>query len=145
DDLHGMARFTHLRANLLYTRGDVAASLELAREACRVKDRLGDRHSLLVSRNQEVKALFALGRLGEARLVIDDALAELDTLGDDRLRGYWLMLLSELHMLSGEGARAQDSAKQAMALPIMVDEVKLKSDCCNHLAMALLAEGHVED
>jgi tetratricopeptide (TPR) repeat protein len=144
NDLHGMARFMHLRANLLYTRGNVAASLEMAREACQVKDQLGDRHSLLVSRNQEVKSLFALGRVREAMPLIDHAFAELDTLGDDRLRGYWLMLWTELHMFSGEPSRARDSAREAMALPIMLDDVKLQSDCCNHLALALLAEGQLD-
>jgi hypothetical protein len=145
DDLHGMVRFIHLRANLLYTRADVAASLEVAREACLVKEHLGDRNSFLVSRSQQVKSLFALARVAEAMPLIHQALTEVETLGDDRLRGYWLMLLTELHMLVGEPARAQASVQEAMALPIMVNDVKLHSDCCNHLAVALLAEGHLAD
>jgi tetratricopeptide (TPR) repeat protein len=142
-DLHGMARFLHLRANLLYTRGEIDASLDLAEQACRVKEQLGDRHSLLVSLSQQIKSLFALGRLDEAGGILDQRMAELDQLGDDRLRGYWLMLLSELYMLSCDQVRAQDAVRSAMALPITSEEIKLQGDCRNHLAMALLAGGDV--
>ncbi len=143
-DLHGMSRFLHLRANLLYVRGEIEASLKLAEEACTVKRQLGDPRSLLVSLGQQIKSLFALGRLDEAVPMLDQGMAELDKLGDDRLRGYWLMLLSELSMLSGAYDRAQEVVHAAMALPTTAQELKLQGDCRNHLAMALLASGDVQ-
>ncbi len=144
DDLHGMSRFLHLRANLLYIHGDIAASLNMAEETCTVKRQLGDRRSLLVSLGQQIKSLFALGRLDEAIPLLDQGMAELDNLGDDRLRGYWLMLVSEWAMLSGEYERARDAINAAMALPTTAQELKLQGDCRNHLAMTILAGGDVE-
>jgi tetratricopeptide (TPR) repeat protein len=144
DDLHGMSRFLHLRANLLYIRGDIAASLNMAEEACNVKRQLGDHRSLLVSLGQQIKSLFALGRLDEAMPMLDHGLAGLDDLGDDRLRGYWLILVSEWSMLSGEYERARDVVHAALELPTTAQELKLQGDCCNHLAVAILAAGDVD-
>jgi len=145
DDLHGMAHFLHLRANLCYIRGDIEASLTLAEEACAVKRQLGERRSLLVSVGQQIKSLIGLDRVAEASAMLDQGISDVAAIGDDRLHGYWLMLACELSLLSGDYSGARQAVNAAMALPSTSGEVKLEGDCTNHLAMVNLAGGDVEN
>jgi tetratricopeptide (TPR) repeat protein len=144
DDLHGMAHFIHLRANLCYIRGDVEASLAFAEEACAVKRQLGERRSLLVSIGQQIKSLIGLDRVAEASAMLDQGITDVEAIGDDRLHGYWLMLSCELSLLSGDYRRARKAVNTAMALPSTSDEAKLEGDCTNHLAMVNLAGGDID-
>ncbi len=145
DDLHGMAHFLHLRANLVYMHGDIELSLGLAEEACAVKRQLGEQRSLLVSLLQQAKSLLGLDRLAEARAILGSSQGDLDAIGDDRLRSYWLLLSCEVALLSGDYGGAREVVDAVTMLPNTAQELKLQGDCCNHLALIQLAAGEVDD
>lgn len=138
NDLQAAAKFIHLRANLHFVRGEIAESLARAQEACALKQQLGDRNSYLASLHQQVKALIVLGRLDEARGLSAEGLQEVESIGDQRTRGYWLTTLSEIEMLEGKRDRAQEILEAVGNLPGAAEDSKLSSDCANHLALAAL-------
>lgn len=144
-DLQAAAKFIHLRANLHFVRGEIADSLARAQEACKLKLQLGDRNSYLASLHQQVKALIVLGRLADAGALSAQGLRELETLGDGRTRGYWLTTASEIEMLQGQDIRALEMLQSVLQLPGAAEDAKLQSDCANHLAVACLTRGDVNE
>ncbi len=143
-DMQAAAKFIHLSANLAFLRGDIAASLALAQEACEIKERTGDRLSYFASLNQATKALVVMERLAEARANAARALTELEQLGDERTRAYLLVIMSEIEMLEGNVTRAQEWLAQARALTGAHEDRKFLSDYANHLAAAYLTRGEMD-
>lgn len=144
-DMQAAAKFVALRANLHLMRGEVADSLRLAREACEIKEQVGDRNSYLASLQQQARALIVLGEWNEARTLTRQGLSELEQLGDERTRGYWLILLSEIEMLEGAPQAARSALDSILELSGAAQDVKLLSDRNNHLAIAQLLAGEMGD
>lgn len=139
-DMQAAAKFIHLRANLHFLRGEFEASAARAREACALKETLGDRNSYFASLHQFIKAQIVMGNLSEARRVAETNLPEVEALGDERTVGYWLTTLSEVEMLEDEVGQARTSLERVMNSQ-GAEDPKLVSDCANHLAVAALAQG----
>ncbi len=140
-DMQGASKFIHLRANLYFLRGEIQESLALTQDAAALKLQVGDRHSYLGSVHQQVKALIVLGQLAEAQALSTASLLELEQLGDERTRGYWLATLSEIELLQGHAERARAHLEAALQLPGAAADAKLRRDCANHLAVVALVEG----
>lgn len=138
-DTQAAAKFVHLSANLAFLRGDIAKSIALAREACELKAQMGDRSSYLASLYQLTKALVVMEQLDEARENAEGALQELTGMQEERVRAYWLVVLSEIELLQGHAERVPELLDTARALVGAAQDPKFLNDAANHLAVAAMA------
>jgi ATP/maltotriose-dependent transcriptional regulator MalT len=144
-DTQAAAKFVHLAANLAFLRGDIPKSLALAQEACTLKAETGDRLSYLASLYQLTKALVVMEQLDAARANAERALRELTDMHEERVRAYWLVVLSEIEMLEGNAARVFEILETARALSGAAQDPKFLNDAANHLAVAALTGARPDD
>jgi transcriptional regulator with XRE-family HTH domain len=144
-DTQAAAKFVHLGANLAFLRGDVAKSLALAQQACDLKAQTGDRLSYLASLYQWTKALVVMEQLDAARANAERARQELTGMQEERVRAYWLVVLSEIEMLEGNAARVFEMLETARALRGAAQDPKFLNDAANHQAVAALELGRADD
>src|SRR5205085_5418810 len=126
------------------TCGEPAAGLAAAEQAFTIRQEIGDTHGLTAAANLRALALIYLGRLAEARALIEQVLETYQATGDQHDYGYTLDKLAMIQMLEGDSAAAQATLHEALALPAVAADAKLRYDIGHDLAIALIMGGAVE-
>src|SRR5262249_37178003 len=100
---------------------------------------------LAAAREQLAAIYIATGRFDQARAELDQARRyhEQNAAGSPRDRGYCLAAVVELRVLEGEGGAALATAREALRLPGLAEDARLRVCLENSLALALLATGDV--
>ena len=142
-DSYGMARVLHAMAQVQRCGGDLEAALATLDRACTMKRELGDVLGLASSENSRAYALMSLGRVAEARTLIERILAETADMGEQWVRGHFLDTLGMVMLVAGEVDKAQATLREALALPGRADPHS-RAEIEAHLALALLVQGEVE-
>jgi Flp pilus assembly protein TadD len=142
-DSYGMARVLHAIAQVQRCGGDLEAALATLHRACTMKRELGDVLGLASSENSRAYALMSLGRVAEARTLVERILAETADMGEQWVRGHFLDTLGMVLLVAGEVERAQATLHEALALPGRADPHS-RAEIEAHLALALLVQGEVE-
>jgi len=144
-DSYGSTRVLHAIAVIDFYRGNVQKALDTLGQVCATKRQLGDVQGLAHSENQIALGLLALGRVAEARTLVERLLADTARTGEQRSRGYFLDTLGVIHTLSGEYAVAQQTFRDALPLPGIVDNRRIQVLILTHLALSQLAGGNVRE
>ena len=142
-DSYGMARVLHAMAQVQRCDGDLEAALATLDRACTMKRELGDVLGLASSENSRAYALMSLGRVAEARTLVERILAETADMGEQWVRGHFLDTLGLVLLVAGEVDKAQATLREALALPGR-DDPHSRAEIEAHLALALLVQGEVE-
>ena len=142
-DSYGMARVLHAMAQVQRCGGDLEAALATLDRACTMKRELGDVLGLASSENSRAYALMSLGRVAEARTLVERILAETADMGEQWVRGHFLDTLGLVLLVAGEVDKAQATLREALALPGRADPHS-RAEIEAHLALALLVQGEVE-
>jgi ATP/maltotriose-dependent transcriptional regulator MalT/DNA-binding XRE family transcriptional regulator len=142
-DSYGMARVLHAMAQVQRCGGDLEAALATLDRACTMKRELGDVLGLASSENSRAYALMSLGRVAEARTLVERILAETADMGEQWVRGHFLDTLGLVMLVAGEVDKAQATLREALALPGRADPHS-RAEIEAHLALALLVQGEVE-
>jgi ATP/maltotriose-dependent transcriptional regulator MalT/DNA-binding XRE family transcriptional regulator len=142
-DSYGMARVLHAVAQVQRCGGDLEAALATLDRACTMKRELGDVLGLASSENSRAYALMSLGRVAEARTLVERILAETADMGEQWVRGHFLDTLGLVMLVAGEVDKAQATLREALALPGRADPHS-RAEIEAHLALALLVQGEVE-
>ena len=142
-DSYWMARVLHAMAQVQRCGGDLEAALATLDRACTMKRELGDVLGLASSENSRAYALMSLGRVAEARTLVERILAETADMGEQWVRGHFLDTLGLVMLVAGEVDKAQATLREALALPGRADPHS-RAEIEAHLALALLVHGEVE-
>ena len=81
-DSYSAAATLHNISLIYYLRGQLETALQGLEQVCDIERRIGDLNGLLSSENARADTLVALGRLDEARTVLDRVLADNQVTGD---------------------------------------------------------------
>jgi ATP/maltotriose-dependent transcriptional regulator MalT/DNA-binding XRE family transcriptional regulator len=142
-DSYGVARVLHAVAQVQRCGGDLEAALATLDRACTMKRELGDVLGLASSENSRAYLLMSLGRVAEARTLVEWILAETADMGEQWVRGHFLDTLGMVLLVAGEVDKAQATLREALALPGRADPHS-RAEIEVHLALALLIQGEVE-
>ena len=142
-DSYGMARVLHAVAQVQRCGGDLEAALATLDRACTMKRELGDVLGLASSENSRAYALMSLGRVAEARTLVERILAETADMGEQWVRGHFLDTLGLVMLVAGEVDKAQATLREALALPGRADPHS-RAEIEAHLALTLLVQGEIE-
>jgi hypothetical protein len=85
----------------------------------------------------------SLGRVAEARTLVERILAETADMGEQWVRGHFLDTLGMVLLVAGEVDKAQATLREALALPGRADPHS-RAEIEAHLALALLVQGKIE-
>jgi len=143
-DSYAMSQLYSLLALSKITCGELAAGLAAAEQAYAIRQEIGDTHGLTPAANLRALALIYLGRLAEARVLIEHVLATYEATGDRHDLGYTLDKLAMIQMLEGDSTAAQATLREALELPAIAADAKLRDDIGHDLAIALIMGGAVE-
>jgi ATP/maltotriose-dependent transcriptional regulator MalT/DNA-binding XRE family transcriptional regulator len=142
-DSYGMARVLHAMAQAERCRGDLEAALATLDRACEIKRDVGDALGVASSENSRAYLLMSLGRVAEARTLIERILADTADMGEQWVRGHLLDTFGMVLLVDGEVGMAQATLGEALALPRRADPHS-RAEIEAHLALALLTQGQVE-
>src|SRR5918992_361352 len=98
---------------------------------------------LASSENSRAYALMSLGRVAEARTLVERILAETADMGEHWVRGHFLDTLGLVMLVAGEVDKAQATLREALALPGRADPHS-RAEIEAHLALTLLVQGELE-
>jgi ATP/maltotriose-dependent transcriptional regulator MalT len=135
--LAGIGTVHYLRAELdeAYQAQARAAALKLT-----IRDAVGAAHS----QGQQARILLALGRVAEARAMIEQALGNTADLGQTRSRIGLFVILAEVQQCAGDAPAALATLGGLKEFPGLADERMLWFDWQTHLAVAHLACGDLD-
>ncbi len=144
-DDHLATSAEHNLAGLDYLRGDTAAALAHTQAVIAAYERIDNQSELAAAREQLAAIYIASGQFGQARAALDQTRRyhAQNTAGSPRDRGYCLATLVELLVLEGDGPAALATAREALQLPGLEDDARLRVALENGLALALLTTGDV--
>jgi ATP/maltotriose-dependent transcriptional regulator MalT len=145
DDSYGVGQLYGRIALSSLLCGDLVAGLEAAELGHAVRAAIGDVHGLVLANNHRAILLIALGRVAEARAVVERTLAEYQANRDMHDLGFALEKLAIVQMLEGDAAAAQATLRRALALPASASDAKLLSHLLHDLTVALLMTGGLDE
>jgi tetratricopeptide (TPR) repeat protein len=125
----------------LANREDYEAALARFEQASEIERRIGDWEGLLSSESARASALMALGKVNEARVILDKVLIEGRDSTDLWSKGTCLCLLTEAQLLQGEIESARASAQQALSMPGIEENARIRSWAQSDLALVQLGAG----
>jgi transcriptional regulator with XRE-family HTH domain len=134
-----------LHARLIAERRVALVGLAAAEQGYVVREAVGDRQGMLMAANQRALLLIALDRLAEAGALAAHTLALGELTGDMYELGFTLEKQAIVQMLAGDAPAAQSTLRQALALPTVADDPKLRDDLLDDMAVALLMNGAVDE
>ncbi len=144
-DDHLATSAEHNLAGLDDLLGDTASAIAHTQAVMATYERIGNQSELAAAREQLAAIYLSSGQFGQARTVIDQALRyhAQNTSESPRDRGYCLAVLAELLVHEGDGQAALATVREALRLPRVADDARLRVNLENDLALALLATGDV--
>jgi tetratricopeptide (TPR) repeat protein len=140
-DKYSAGATLHNMSLLYYLRGEYGEALSRLERACDLERRIGDWNGLLSSENARGDMLEIMGRIDEARAVLDRALIEAHDQNDVWTYGSCLATLVEVQILQGEGDNAIRTAQRILAMPGVNENVRIYSAAQCALALAHLMSG----
>jgi tetratricopeptide (TPR) repeat protein len=140
-DMYGAAGILHNLGVALANREDYEAALARFEQASEIERRIGDWEGLLSSESARASALMALGKVNEARVILDKVLIEGRDSTDLWSKGTCLCLLTEAQLLQGEIESARASAQQALSMPGIEENARIRSWAQSDLALVQLGAG----
>jgi ATP/maltotriose-dependent transcriptional regulator MalT len=140
-DMYGAAGILHNLGVALANREDYEAALARFEQASEIERRIGDWEGLLSSESARASALMALGKVNEARVILDKVLIEGRDSTDLWAKGTCLCLLTEAQLLQGEIESARASAQQALSMPGIEENARIRSWAQSDLALVQLGAG----
>jgi ATP/maltotriose-dependent transcriptional regulator MalT len=141
-DSYGAGRVLHAMGVIRLNQGDPAAALGLLAEAADTKRRLGDLAGAGTSEHSTALALLALGRVADARQLVDRVLTGSTTSGERWARAHFLDTHGMIALVEGDLVRANRAFTDAQALAAEIRaDPHLATLLQVHLALARLAGG----
>jgi ATP/maltotriose-dependent transcriptional regulator MalT/DNA-binding XRE family transcriptional regulator len=142
-DSHALAAILHNLGALQMGRGEPEAALEKFERACELERAVGDAGGLLDSENARGSTLMSLGRLAEARAVIEGVLADFPEAHahDVWTLGSCLCTQAQVLVLQGDVAAAVAGAQRVLALEGVRENARIFTAAQDVLAQAHVAAG----
>jgi tetratricopeptide (TPR) repeat protein/transcriptional regulator with XRE-family HTH domain len=128
-----------------HIRGELDDALAAAAQARELKEQMGDRIGVANADNTRANVLLALEHYDQARSICENAIAEAENGGAERLLGGYLDTLAQIQLAQGKAAEAFATLRKILGLPGACADASLMRDVHCHLVLALLAQGKVED
>lgn len=127
-----------------HIRGELDDALAAAAQARELKEQMGDRVGVANADNTRANVLLALEHFDQARTICENAIAEAESGGAERLLGGYLDTLAQIQLAQGKTTEALATLNRILGLPGAGADASLMRDVRCHLALALLAQGQVE-
>ncbi|MFZ5880297.1 MAG: helix-turn-helix domain-containing protein [Chloroflexota bacterium] len=140
-DMYGAASILHNLGALLGTGEDYEASLSYFEKASEIEQRIGDREGLLSTDSGRASILMSLGRLNEARDILDHALILGKESTDTWTLGTCLCLSAEVYLLQGELKSALGFAQRVLSMPGIEDNARIRIWASSDMGLIHLAAG----
>jgi ATP/maltotriose-dependent transcriptional regulator MalT len=116
-------------------------ALHWLERACEIEQAVGDREGLLSTQQCRAATFLELGKLSEARAVLDQVLAENADSSDTWTMGSCLCTLAEVQLLQGEVETARSTAQRVLAMPGIADNARIHAWAQSGLALVQLVAG----
>jgi len=143
-DMYGAAGILHNLGVLLSKNEDYDSAMSRFEQASEIERRIGDWEGLLSSEGARASTLIALGRVDDARVILDAALLEGRESTDVWAKGTCLCLLSEAQLLQGDAKSANGSARQVLAMQGIEDNARIRCWAQSDLALIQISLGDFE-
>ncbi|MEW5940385.1 MAG: tetratricopeptide repeat protein [Chloroflexota bacterium] len=140
-DMYGIAGILHNLGVALANREEYETALAQFERASEIERRIGDREGLLSTDSARASTLVALGKLPEARAVLDSIYNEIRESTDLWTMGTCLCMMTEVQLLQGEIEAARASAERVLSMPGIEDNARIRAWAASGLALTYLAEG----
>ncbi len=142
-DLYNKAAILHNLGILHNNREEFDVALAYYEQAGQIEREVGDWEGLLSSEEARAGIFLSLGKLNEARAVLDAALAEDRGSSDTWTLGTCLCLLVEVQLLQGELETARSTAQRLLALPGIQDNARIRAWALSNLGLVQIVSGEL--
>ena len=140
-DLYATAAILHNLGQTQHLCGEPEVALHWYDRACEIEQAVGDREGLLSTQQCRAALFLEMGKLPEARAVLDHVLAEDTGSSDTWTMGSCLCSLAEVQLLQGEVDAARSTAQRALAMPGIEDNTRIRAWAQSGLALVQLVAG----
>lgn len=140
-DMQVLAAVLHNMAGVHLLRLELDAALAGFTHACDISRQSGDCNGLVLSLDARASVLLALGRLAEARALLDEALSQACDSADTWSLGSVLCTLSQALSVQGDGPAAAAAAQRVFGLPGVADNARIYTQARGAMVLAHVATG----
>jgi ATP/maltotriose-dependent transcriptional regulator MalT/DNA-binding XRE family transcriptional regulator len=142
-DVYGTASVLHNLGILHSRRIEYEAALDCFEQASELERRVGDVEGLLSSEAARASMLLSMGKLAEARALLDHVLVEDKGSSDAWTLGTCLCLLAEVQLLQGEVEAARSTVQRALDIPGIQENARMHAWAQSGLALIQLSAGEI--
>ena len=142
-DMYSMAGVLHNLGGLYNFREEFEPALAMIERASEIEWSVGDLEGWLSTEQARASLLLSMGRINEARSVLDRALVEDRGSSDTWTIGSCLCSLVEVQLLQGELNAARSTAGRALAMPGIKDNARIRAWALSGLALVQLTAGEI--
>ncbi len=143
-DMYATASILHNLGHVHHVRLELEAALDCIIQACEIEKSIGDADGLLSSQQAHASILLEMGKVAEARLVLDNALAGEQESTDTWTMGSCLCTLAEVQLLQGEVETARSTIERVLAMPGIEENARIHSWALGGLALMQMVSGEIE-
>lgn len=143
-DMYSVALAMHNLGSVYEILGELEIALHWVEQTSEIEKSIGDQDGFLMSQHARATILLQMGRLAEARTVLDSVLMEDRESADTWTLGSFLCTLGEVQLLQGEVEAARVTVQRVLAMPGVAENVSIHSWARSGLALVQMAAGEME-
>ncbi|HNB50922.1 MAG TPA: hypothetical protein PK530_03220, partial [Anaerolineales bacterium] len=143
-DVYGRAGILHNLGVLFTQRKTLEVGLKYFEEASILEKQIGDVEGLLSTEAARASGLLSLGKQNEARVILDEVLANEPESSDAWTLGTFLCLSAEVYLLQGAVEAARAAAQRVLALPGINENARMQTWALCDLALVHTLAGETE-
>lgn len=143
-DMHGVAGILHNLGALHTNREEPEMALNYFERASEIEWRIGDTEGWLSTEQACSSILLSMGRVAEARSILDNAVREGKESTDTWTLGSCLCSLIEVELLQGELEEARLSAQRVLSMTGIEENARIRAWALSGLALVQCAAGEIE-
>jgi ATP/maltotriose-dependent transcriptional regulator MalT/DNA-binding XRE family transcriptional regulator len=140
-DMYGSAGILHNLGALYAAREDSESALKQFEKASEIERRIGDIEGLLSSEGARASTMLSMGKLVEARSVLERVLIDGKDSTDIWTMGTCLCLLAEVQLLQGEFETAKSTCGRVLSMPGIEDNARIRVWAQSDLALIHIGAG----